>query len=202
MNVKKVFFLMATILAIGLFLTAAVPAHAYTWYSYGSNQYAFTASSGDWQGAETEAVSQGGHLVTITGAAQVAWLTSTFNGVYGNGMTTTPGMALFWIGLENPTGDLGNKNAWVWSSGSTSTYWQAIGYNGVGWNFPEAITPWPSGPYAYLHTEPNPVVGTINNSNMTAFGVMERSTVPVPASLLLLGPGLVGLAAIRKRFKK
>ena len=30
----------------------------------------------------------------------------------------------------------------------------------------------------------------------------NASPVPVPATLLLFGPGLVGLAAIRRRFKK
>jgi hypothetical protein len=206
MNGKKVFFFLATVLATGLFLTAAAPAHAYTytWYSYGGNQYALTENSGGWSAAEAEAVSQGGYLATITDAGQVTWLTSTFNGVYGNNDSSTPGMALFWIGLENPTGDLGNKNAWVWSSGSTSTYWQTIGYIGDGWNFPEAASaaPYPSGPYAYLHTNPNPEAGYINNATLTAYGVIERSTVPVPAGILLLGPGLVGLAATRRRFKK
>jgi hypothetical protein len=31
---------------------------------------------------------------------------------------------------------------------------------------------------------------------------MEASSVPLPSALLFFGPGLAGLAAIRRRFKK
>jgi len=43
-----------------------------------------------------------------------------------------------------------------------------------------------------------------NNSGMTQSFSMSTgvSSVPVPAAILLFGPGLVGLAAMRRRFKK
>ncbi len=42
----------------------------------------------------------------------------------------------------------------------------------------------------------------VNFSVASNGGVVYASTVPVPATLLLLGPGLVGLAALRRRIRK
>ncbi len=42
---------------------------------------------------------------------------------------------------------------------------------------------------------------TLNLTNATLYA-QGQSPVPVPASLLLFGPGLAGLATIRRRFKK
>lgn len=42
----------------------------------------------------------------------------------------------------------------------------------------------------------------VNFSDATYAGTAYASNVPLPASLLLFGPGLAGLAVLRRRFKK
>jgi hypothetical protein len=42
--------------------------------------------------------------------------------------------------------------------------------------------------------------GTFKLDTATLNVTVDRTTVPVPASLLLLGSGLLGIAGIRKRF--
>jgi hypothetical protein len=158
----------------------------YTWHTYNGMQYAITQNYSSWLGAETEAISQGGHLATLTDANQVSWILNTFPNVYMQG-TTDWGAAFFWIGLHNTSGNLTSPSDWAWSSGSTSTYWQSITLKLWGWNqnYPlgdPATGQGPDSPYAYFHTVPHQAAGTINdqaiygnsNSNIV-LGLMERS---------------------------
>ena len=72
-KVKIVLFLAA---ALGLALPGL--GHAYTWFRYGGHNYALTSGAVPWLTAETEAVTQSGHLVTINDAAEESWLRTTF----------------------------------------------------------------------------------------------------------------------------
>jgi hypothetical protein len=168
---------------------ACVEGGVYTWYTYNGMQYAITQNYNSWLGAETEAISQGGHLTTLTDANQVSWILDTFPNIYMQGSTDW-GAAFFWIGLHNTSGNLTSPSDWAWSSGSTSTYWQSITLKLWGWNqnYPlgdPATGQGPDSPYAYFHTVPHQAAGTINdqaiygnsNSNIV-LGLMERSACP------------------------
>jgi hypothetical protein len=161
---------------------ACVEGGVYTWYTYNAMQYAITQNYNSWLGAETEAISQGGHLATLTDANQVSWILDTFPNIYMQGSTDW-GAAFFWIGLHNTSGNLTSPSDWAWSSGSTSTYWQSITLKLWGWNqnYPlgDPVTgQGPDSPYAYFHTVPHQAAGTINDQAITGnivLGLMERN---------------------------
>jgi|ERR1035437_6957462 hypothetical protein len=71
-----------------------------------NNHIYYLLSTNTWTKAEAEAVTSGGHLVTINDAAEQAWVYSTF------------GSNEVWIGLT----DRDVEGTFQWVSGETSTY--------------------------------------------------------------------------------
>ena len=77
----------------------------------------FLLSQNAWSAAEDEARTRGGHLVAIGGAAENAWVWSTFSAI-----TSGP----FWIGLT----DVAQEGTFVWTNGEPTVYtswWTAGG---------------------------------------------------------------------------
>ena len=126
-----------------------------------------------WTAAEAQAVTLGGHLVTINDAAENAWLAASF---------TTVDEA--WIGFTDQT----TEGAFVWVSGEAVTY--------TNWNGGE---PNNSGneDYAEIYLGNSAFRPTWNDYTGTTalFGIVE--VVPAPASLPLIG--LTGLCLQRRR---
>ena len=131
----------------------------------------------NWTDSENAAIQLGGHLVTVSDAAENEWVRSTFinyGGVNRN----------FWIGFS----DAAVEGDWVWASGEPVTY-----------------TNWSSGnpdnvnneDYAYMSS----TVGFWNDGQnglwggYDLYGVVE--VVPEPTTLLLLGFGGIFLRRMK-----
>jgi hypothetical protein len=124
-------------------------ANAYVWHTYNGHEYALTLYWETWVEAEQEAVSAGGHLVTINDEAENNWLAVTFN----NSFSMVDGI------VQDGVSDLGqayigyyyNGDTWGWISGEPVTYTNTL----------EGF-PYDDGTHAYLHTSVHDLPGTWN----------------------------------------
>jgi len=149
----------------------------HTWYNFSGHQYALTLTQNTWEFNEAEAVSAGGHLVTINSAAENNWLAEKFDGTYAIGYQGNGWGAIVQIGYSLDS----VHNQWEWASGEPVT-------------FTSYYYLWPSGgPHAYLHERSHPVGPYQWNANpahtelgqtLLSYGVIE--IVPEPGQLTLL----------------
>jgi hypothetical protein len=188
-NVNAVLF--ASIVAITAVQSAAAAPILPGVYNATTGSTYYLLSSSSWQDAESQALSVGGHLVTINDEAENSWLFSTF-GPYDqqNG---------FWIGLhKNIIGD------WTWVSGEAVTF--------LNWDDGEPNN-WfgheDSGMMYGPQTNPSPKRGKWNDAPSSGFdpqqlnGIAEVTAVPEPSSVCLFATGLVlfGAGAVRVHYR-
>jgi hypothetical protein len=160
-----------------LFLAAAILialpglSQAYTWYGYGGHTYALTSQPAWWTNAEAEAVTQGGHLVSIDGAAEESWLQTTF------------GTGYLWIGFTDQV----TEGVWLWTSGAPTNYinWTPGEPNNLG-DEDYAVMNWSGVKWNDL------------SNAYEYYGVIEVAPAPLPGTLLLLASGLLGLLGRRR----
>ncbi|MHB1461540.1 MAG: IPT/TIG domain-containing protein [Armatimonadota bacterium] len=127
---------------------------SYTWHSYNGNQYALTSSRLSWLENEAEAVSLGGHLVTIETAEEDTWLSETFNDIYCVTYEGQPFGAVAQIGYC-----LNSGNA-MWISGKP-----------MGYTHMED----PVGIYGYMSVNPHPYAPYFwGMDDHQTYGIIER----------------------------
>jgi T5SS/PEP-CTERM-associated repeat protein len=125
-----------------------------------------------WSAAEAEAISLGGHLVTINDASENNWVAQTF----------VPYRNDLWLGLN----DQASEGNWVWSSGQTATYrnWLPSEPNGgTNENFASIRVDWQN---KWID---------LNGSYTSPFGVVELTTPVSRFDWNKSAGGLFGTAA-------
>ena len=79
---------------------------------FGGHRYQFVPGAERWLNAQARAVGMGGHLATITSAAENAWIRDTFGALIPRDGTG------FWLGGFQST----ESSAWEWQTGEAATF--------------------------------------------------------------------------------
>jgi len=148
------------------------------WVEYAVHWYSLTANWESWIEAEAEAVSAGGHLVTINSAEENAWLAETYRDAYTEGHQGEGPYAAAYIGYYYDSSDA----AWKWTSGEPVTYtnlWSEWNYyTGIHAFIATNAHAWAPGGtwnHAYWVTEP----GYSDTMGYPLKGIIERDSSPV-----------------------
>lgn len=176
-------------LVVLLVSVLAMPALAIDWVRNPSNGHYYALiycqpSSENWVLLETQAVSLGGHLVSISDAEENSWVCNLAHSILGEDNKR------IWIGLSSSGG-------WHWTSGDPITY--------TNWspNNPSHSTPWENYGEMYVCHEPEWYpYGSWNDNggdpaSLITAGVVE--VVPEPSSLLVLGSLIAPLVLLRRK---
>jgi len=128
----------------------------------------------------------------VTGNTPSSWKGMTLT-VDSGSLTASSGSTVLFQGL--PTSFAGYSYAYLFYDTTGNT---PIMNNIYGQLFVDGGTL--ASPFVYTHFSIDP--SNAPTGGYTPTGSGTTSTVPLPSALLLFGPGLVGLAAVRRRFKK
>ena len=157
------------------------PANGHTYYLISRNS---------WTGAQAEAVTLGGHLVTVNNQAENDYIWNTFNQAASTSLSDA-----FWIGLN----DAAAEGTFVWASG------EGLSYTHWGNGEPNNDPGWGGEDYVQMIAHPfNFVVARDWNdandagSSLTPFGIVE--VVPEPGTMGVIAS--LAFAAIARRSRR
>ena len=176
----------SSIILLLVTVTLAVPAYAqYDWHYYNGHLYALTLNWQPWVDNEAEAIATGGHLATVNDEAENMWLVNQFAYTFSRDHYGEDMQAGADIGFHHNSA----SGDWEWISGEPVTYTKLSSF------FPQGgtkanlhVIPQPYLDYAWnanpLQTEPG------GNPGFLYKGIIERSTVPEPSSILAMLAGI------------
>ena len=134
----------------------------------GNGHFYYLLAADTWWESETEAISLGGHLVTVNDAAEQGWVYDTFS-------TYDSVNRDLWIGFH----DSYTEGVWEWISGEAVTYtnWCPSGEPNAGFPTEDYAHMW--SPSVTPPCTPGAWVDRRNDDGTTIYGVVETAASSV-----------------------